>query len=78
MLGNMALSRNDIIFDNVKHSSFMQVIFREIYWLRFWSMLQHKKTTNDLFMKDSTSLKIIDLEMFASHGWKHNNRLCQA
>ena len=48
------------------------------YWLRFWSILQHKETTNDLFMKINTSLEIIVLEMFASHGWKHNNRLCQA
>ena len=31
--------RNDIIFDNAKHSSFMQVIFRGTYWLRFWSIL---------------------------------------
>ena len=70
--------RNDIIFYNVKHSCFMQVIFRETYWLRFWSMLQHKKRTKDLFMKVSTSLEIIALEMFASHRWKRNNRLCQA
>ena len=55
----------------------MQVIFRMIYWLRFWSMLQHKETAKDLFMKISTSLEIIALEMFASHGWKYNNRLCQ-
>ena len=46
--------RNDIIFDNVKHSSFMHVIFRGAYWLWFWSMLQHKETTKDLFMKIST------------------------
>ena len=56
----------------------MQVIFRGIYWLRFWSMLQHKETANDLFMKISTSLEIIALEIFASHGWKYNNRLWQA
>ena len=56
----------------------MQVIFRGIYWLRFWSMLQHKETTKDLFMKVNTSLEIIALEMFASHEWKHNNRLCHA
>jgi len=29
-------------------------------------------------MKINTSLEIIVLEMFASHGWKHNNRICQA
>ena len=56
----------------------MQVIFRGAYWLRFWPMLQHKEMTKDLFMKISTSLEIIALEMFASHGWKYNNRLCQA
>ena len=36
-------------------------------------MLQHKETTKDLFIKISTSLEIIALEMFASHVWKHNN-----
>ena len=46
----------------------MQVIFRETYWLRFWSMLQHKKRTKDLFMKVSTSLEIVALELLASHG----------
>ena len=43
----------------------MQVIFRRTYWLRFWSMLQYKKTTKDLFMKVSTSLEIVALELFA-------------
>jgi hypothetical protein len=28
--------RNDSIFDNVKHSSFMQAIFRGTYWCDFW------------------------------------------
>ena len=70
--------RNDIIFDNVKHSFFMHVIFKGTYWLRFWSMLQHKETTKDLFMKVGTSLEIIALEIFASHRWKRNNRLCHA
>ena len=45
----------------------MQVIFRGTYWLRFWSMLQHKETTKDLFIKVSTSLEMIGLEVFASH-----------
>ena len=42
------------------------------------NLAAYKETTKDLFMKISTSLEIIVLEMFASHGWKHNNRLCQA
>ena len=30
-------------------------------------MLQHKETTKDLFIKVSTSLEMIGLEVFASH-----------
>ncbi|KAF8725826.1 hypothetical protein HU200_020387 [Digitaria exilis] len=29
-------------------------------------------------MKASTFLEIVALELFGSHEWKHNNRLCQA
>ncbi|CAO2142593.1 unnamed protein product, partial [Urochloa humidicola] len=53
-------------------------IFRGAYWLRFWSMLQHEEKTKELFMKASTTLEMVALELFATHGWKHNNRLCQA
>ena len=56
----------------------MQVIFRETYWLRFWSMLQHEERTKDLFMKVSTSLEMVALELFESHGWKYNNILFRA
>jgi len=31
--------RNDIIFDNDKHSSFINAIFKGTSWLRFWSIL---------------------------------------
>ena len=56
----------------------MQTIYTGTYWLRFWSMLQHEERTKDLFMKVSTSLEMVALELFVSHGWKHNNRLCHS
>jgi len=31
--------RNDIIFNNIKVGSILQVIFRGTYWLRFWAQL---------------------------------------
>jgi len=36
-------------------------------------MLQHEERTKDLFMKPSTFLEMVVLELFASYEWKHNN-----
>jgi len=41
--------RNDIIFNKIKCSSFIQAIFRGAYWLRLWVHLQHKDMTKVLF-----------------------------
>ena len=32
--------RNDIYFNNVRYTSFLQALFRGAYWLRFWALLQ--------------------------------------
>jgi hypothetical protein len=34
------LSRNDMIFNNTRVVSLMQVIFRGTYWICFWTLLQ--------------------------------------
>jgi hypothetical protein len=33
------LTRNDIIFDKATTPSYLQVIFKGTYWIRFWSLL---------------------------------------
>ena len=66
--------RNDIIFNNIKYSSFMQTVFRGTYWLRLWAHLHHEDTMKVLFRKASLALEIVALEI-ANHGWKHNFRI---
>lgn len=37
------LSRNDMVFNNTKVASSMQVIYKGAYWIHFWAMLQKKE-----------------------------------
>jgi type IV secretory pathway TrbL component len=39
--------RNDVIFNELKTNSIMQVIFRGAYWLRFWSQFQHDEQAKE-------------------------------
>ena len=66
--------RNDIIFKKTKYSSFMQAVFRGIYWLRLWAQLQRKDMIKVLFRKASLALEAVALEI-TNHGWKHNLRI---
>jgi hypothetical protein len=34
------ITRNDAIFDKGYPKTFLQVLFRETHWLRFWALLQ--------------------------------------
>ena len=63
--------RNDIIFNKTKYSSFIQAIFRGIYWLRLWMHLQHEDMMKVLFRRTSLTLETVALEI-ANRGWKHN------
>jgi hypothetical protein len=65
---------NDIVFTKTRHSSFLQAIFKDTYWIHFWAQRQRREGTKELFHQASSSLEIIALEL-ANHGWKHNNRL---
>jgi hypothetical protein len=38
MLWSIGLSWNDTVFNKILISSYMQVIFRAIYWTRAWSV----------------------------------------
>jgi hypothetical protein len=46
------LSRNDIVFNKTVAPSYLQAIFRGIYWTRFWFLLQKEEEEEDRqFMK---------------------------
>jgi len=62
--------RNDVVFNQMKSNSIMQVIFRGAYWLRSWAQLQRDETAKDALSTMSKKLEIIALEI-SNKGWKH-------
>jgi hypothetical protein len=52
----------------------MQIVFREAYWLRFWSLLQREDAKEGV-RAASKALEVISLDIFVKNGWKSNNRL---
>ena len=55
--------RNDIIFKKTKYSSFMQAVFKGIYWLCLWVQLQRKNMIKVLFREASLALEAVALEI---------------
>ena len=66
--------RNDISFNNVRYTSFLQALFRGAYWLRFWALLQ-LAGTQELLRSVSKNLETTVLELFSRFGCMFNNRL---
>ena len=62
--------RNDIVFNKSKSNSFLQVIFRGAYWLRFWGPLQRDEQAKDTLVLLSKKLEMIALEI-SNRGWNH-------
>jgi hypothetical protein len=48
----------------------MHVIFRGVYWLRFWGPLQRDEQAKDALSLISKKLEMITLEI-SNQGWKH-------
>lgn len=70
----MWLNRNDMVFDNAKSNSFLQVIFRATHWIRWWSLL-HKEEDRASFKTGCKLLETVIMEVFAKFGWKFRNRI---
>jgi hypothetical protein len=51
-------THNDIVFEEEQNISFMEAIFREAYWLRFWTLLQ-REDKRETFRCASKALKVI-------------------
>jgi len=62
--------RNDIIFNKIKVTSILQVIFRGTYWFHFWAQLQHVEHAKDAFSSLSRLLETVALDLVKG-GWKH-------
>ena len=66
--------RNDLIFNKIKVNSVLQVIFRGIYWFRFWAQLQREEHAKNTFSSLSRLIEIVALNLVKG-GCKHVYRL---
>jgi hypothetical protein len=67
-------TRNDIIFNRYKQSSFFQVIPLASHWLRIWSCLQSEELHQDM-VSGYNRLKTVALDLFNLCGWRHVARI---
>lgn len=74
MLWLIWCTRNDIVFEK-KYLSFLHVIFRGVYWLQFWALLQ-REDVRETFRLASKVFEVIALDIFAESKSNSNNRLC--
>jgi len=63
------ITRNDVVFDKGHPKTFLQVLFRGTYWLRFWALLQRSDDGNERILDACKLLESRAMEFFASHGW---------
>jgi len=68
------LTRNDITFNCARVSSFLQVLFRGTYWIRFWAQLQ-KEEERPPVLEGCRALECFAMEVFASNEWPFINRI---
>jgi len=68
------LTRNDIVFDKVLAPSYLQVIFKGTYWIRFWSLLQ-KEEDRQMMKMGCRKIETTAMEVFARNGWRFSNRI---
>jgi hypothetical protein len=62
------------VFDKVLAPSYLQFIFRGIYWTRSWSLLQKEEDRHMMKMGCKT-IETITMEVFSRHGWRFSNML---
>ena len=67
-------TRNDAALNRSFPNSYLQVIFRETYWTRFWSQLSKEEEKN-LIKKQCQHLEGLALEVFSRSGWNFRSRI---
>jgi hypothetical protein len=74
MFWSIWLSRNDIVFNKISISSYMQVMFRATYWTRTWAVFQ--KDEGQKFLRTACPLiETLALDILTKHEWWSINRL---
>jgi hypothetical protein len=62
-----------MVFNNVKSNTFMQIIFRTIYWIHTW--LHKAEEAREMLKKGCRLLKTVIMEVFMKFGWKFTNKI---
>jgi hypothetical protein len=68
------LSRNDMVFNNTRDVTHMQVIFRATHWIRF-SVLLQKEDEQPHVIQGCRVLETTWMEIFATSGWSFSYRI---
>ena len=68
------LTRNDAVFSKIMPNSYLQVLFRGMFWARLWSLLS-KKEAEDCLRKNCQRLEGVMLEFTANGAWNFRKRL---
>ena len=77
MFWSIWLCRNDVAFNFKPIPSILQVLFRGMYWLRLWRLLQKQEAHQEILVV-CQSLEMVAMEILAKHGWSSNARLKDA
>jgi len=62
------LTRNDVVFDKAIAPSYLQVIFKGMYWTRYWTLLQKEEDCH-LMKAGCRTIETAVMEVFVRHGW---------
>ena len=68
------LCRNNVVLYNHPIPSFLQVIFRGTYWVRFWTLLL-KEEDRPVMKTACRVVETIAMEVFSNNGWRFSNRI---
>jgi hypothetical protein len=71
----MLTSRSDLVFDNSPTKTYMQVLFRGMYWLRLSTQLQRHEEEGKVLLQTRGVLKTLVLQIFINFGWHFRNRI---
>jgi hypothetical protein len=74
ILWAICLNHNDVVFNKILISSFMQVIFRGIHWTRTWVNYQNEAKRKTLQVVCQL-IEIMTMEIFTNHECWSINRL---
>jgi hypothetical protein len=70
------LSRNEVVFDKSPTQSLLRFLFRGTHWLRFWTPMERHDQDKEALRMTCQKMETIAMEIFADHGWRFSNRIC--